>query len=31
MDPSVVPWAAFWIALAAVIISGLWLKARRER
>jgi hypothetical protein len=35
MDPSVVPvvslaWAAFWIALAAVIISGRWLKARRE-
>ena len=23
-------WAAFWIALAAVIISGRWLKARRE-
>jgi hypothetical protein len=35
MDPSVVPvlslaWAAFWIALAAVIVSGRWLKARRE-
>jgi hypothetical protein len=35
MDPSVIPvvslaWAAFWIALAAVIISGRWLKARRE-
>lgn len=35
MDPSVVPvvslaWAAFWIALAAVIISGRWLTARRE-
>ncbi len=23
-------WAAFWIALAAVIISGRWLAARRE-
>jgi hypothetical protein len=23
-------WAAFWIALAAVIVSGRWLKARRE-
>ena len=23
-------WAAFWIALAAVIISGRWFKARRE-
>jgi hypothetical protein len=23
-------WAAFWIALAAVIISGRWLKLRRE-
>jgi hypothetical protein len=35
MDPSVVPvvslaWAAFWIAVAAVIISGRWLTARRE-
>jgi hypothetical protein len=35
MDPSIVPvvslaWAAFWIALAAVIISGRWLKVRRE-
>jgi hypothetical protein len=35
MDPSVVPvfslaWAAFWIALAAVIISGRWLAARRD-
>ena len=23
-------WAAFWIALAAVIVSGRWLAARRE-
>lgn len=23
-------WAAFWIALAIVIVSGRWLKARRE-
>ena len=23
-------WAAFWIALAAVIVSGRWFKARRE-
>lgn len=34
MDTSVgaisLAWAAFWIALAAVIISGRWLKSRRE-
>lgn len=23
-------WAAFWIALAVVIVSGRWLQARRE-
>ena len=36
MDPSVVPVvslgaAAFWIALAAVLIAGSWSKVRREQ